>query len=86
MLARLPMPQSDPKVLAHVAAAIAMAAGLPADSVLLEENKDGSFTITVGEVSFTGTFDEVCTWGDQRAERMRAEGRDKDIDAGYDGP
>lgn len=79
------MSQYDPKVLANVAAAIAAAAGVSADSVLLEENKNGSFTITVGEVSFTGTFDEVCAWGDQWAARMREQAR-QDIDSGYDGP
>lgn len=77
---------SDPKILANVAATIATAAGLPADSVLLKENDSGSFTITVGEVSFTGTFDEVCAWGDEWAERMRDEAEQQEIHPGYDGP
>jgi hypothetical protein len=77
------MPQYDPQVLANVAAAIAMAAGLTSDSVSLVENEDGTFTIKIGDACFTGTFDEVCVWGDEWAARMREEAQ-QDVDSSYD--
>ena len=43
---------------------IARLAGVPRDEVALIENKDGSFTVKIGQAQYTGpTFDDASAWG-----------------------
>ena len=54
--------QISSTLLAEIACAIAVAAGLPADSVSLYENDDGSFTATVCGREHTGSLRDVLAW------------------------